>query len=53
MAGKLDVAGKLNRIPQGEGVKVAAERIHFCGGGLQKKCAASAKKLIGVILTVY
>ena len=54
MAGKLIVAGKLNRTPQGEGVKVGVERIHF-GGELQKKkkCAAGAKKLVEVILTVY
>ena len=46
MAGKLNVAGKLNRTPpQGGGVKVGVEGIHFCGAG--------AKKLDEVILTVY
>ena len=54
MAGKLNVAGKLNRTPQGEGVKVGVEIIYFCGGNYKKKkCAAGANKLVGVILTVY
>ena len=53
MAGKLNVAGKLNQTPLGGGVKVGVQRVHFCGGKLQRKCAAGAKKLVGVILTLY